>query len=93
MAPASYLRATIPEPELAAITSLLETRKLNAVDPLAYLAATVTAIVSGHKQSQINGLQPWNHSRKKPAEDCCWPIPVVGSVRRVYCLSNAKESR
>lgn len=38
----------------ATIASLIETCKLNAIDPLAYLTATLTAIVSGHKQSQIN---------------------------------------
>lgn len=45
----------------AIIASLIETCKLNAVDPLAYLTATLTAIVSGHKQSQIEGLLPWNY--------------------------------
>ncbi|SCB62389.1 IS66 C-terminal element [Rhizobium aethiopicum] len=33
--------------------------KLNAVDPQAYLTATLTAIVNGHKQSQIDELLPW----------------------------------
>jgi hypothetical protein len=36
--------------------------KLNAVDPLAYLTNTLTAIVEGHKQSQVNKLLPWNYS-------------------------------
>ena len=44
----------------ATIASLIETCKLNAVDPLVYLSATLTAIVSGHKQSQISDLLPWN---------------------------------
>jgi hypothetical protein len=35
--------------------------KLIAVDPLAYLTATLTAIVNGHKQSRINMLLPWNY--------------------------------
>jgi hypothetical protein len=35
--------------------------KLNTVDPQAYLTATLTAIVNGHKQSQIDGLLPWNY--------------------------------
>lgn len=42
----------------ATIASLIETCKLNAVDPLAYLTATLTAIV-GHKQSRIDELLPW----------------------------------
>lgn len=35
----------------AIIASLIETCKLNSVDPLAYLTATLKAIVNGHKQS------------------------------------------
>ncbi|ASY66550.1 Mobile element protein (plasmid) [Sinorhizobium sojae CCBAU 05684] len=45
----------------ATIASLVETCKLNAVDPQAYLTATLTAIVKGHKQSRIDELLPWNH--------------------------------
>lgn len=36
------------------------TCKLNSVDPLAYMTATLTAIVNGHKQSQIDRLLPWD---------------------------------
>jgi hypothetical protein len=43
------------------IASLIETCKLNGVDPHDYLADTLTAIVAGHKQSQINDLLPWNY--------------------------------
>lgn len=45
------------------IASLIETCKLNAVDPHAYLADTLTAIVDGHKQSQLNDLLPWNYNK------------------------------
>jgi transposase len=45
----------------AVIASLIETCKMNSVDPQAWLAATLTAIVSGHKQSQIHVLLPWNY--------------------------------
>ena len=44
------------------IASLIETCKLNGVDPHAYLTDTLTAIVNGHKQSQINDLLPWNYA-------------------------------
>lgn len=44
------------------IASLIETCKLNTVDPQAYLTDTFTAIVNGHKQSQIDDLLPWNHA-------------------------------
>ena len=40
------------------ITSLIETCKLNSVDPHIYLAHTLSAIVAGHKQRQINDLLP-----------------------------------
>nr|AOO93486.1 transposase [Rhizobium leguminosarum bv. trifolii] len=39
----------------------LKTCKLSAVDPQAYLTATLTAIVNGHKQSRVNELLPWNY--------------------------------
>ncbi|MBB4571302.1 hypothetical protein GGE60_005463 [Rhizobium leucaenae] len=48
----------------AVIASLIETCKLNSVDPFAYLTATLTAIVSGHKQSQIDVLMPWSCLRR-----------------------------
>ncbi|MBX5168232.1 MULTISPECIES: transposase, partial [unclassified Rhizobium] len=44
----------------ATLASLIETCKLNAVEPLAYLSATLTAIVNGHKQSKLDELLPWN---------------------------------
>ena len=44
----------------ATIASLVETCKLNAVVPQAYLTATLTSIVNGHKQSRIDELLPWN---------------------------------
>lgn len=47
----------------ATIAPLIETCKLNAVDPLAYLTATLTAIVNGHKQSRIGELLPWNFTQ------------------------------
>ena len=46
----------------AVIASLIETCKMNSVDPHAWLAATLTAIVKGHKQSQIDYLLPWNYA-------------------------------
>jgi hypothetical protein len=46
----------------ATIASLIETCKLNTVDPLAYLTSTLTAIANGHKQRQIEGLLPRNYS-------------------------------
>ena len=46
----------------AVIASLIETCKLNAVDPHAWLTSTLSAIAGGHKQSRITDLLPWNHA-------------------------------
>jgi transposase len=43
----------------AIIASLIETAKLNDVDPLAYLTSILTSIVNGHLNSQIDDLLPW----------------------------------
>ncbi len=46
----------------AILASMIETCKLNAVDPHAWLTQTMTAIATGHKQSDINNLMPWNYA-------------------------------
>ena len=46
------------------IVSLIETCKLNTVEPQAYLVATLTANVNGHKQGRIDDLLPWNYPAK-----------------------------
>jgi len=43
----------------ATIASLIETAKLNDVEPLAYLADVITKIVNGHPNSQLDDLLPW----------------------------------
>ncbi|WP_312943042.1 IS66 family transposase [Agrobacterium pusense] len=53
----------------AVIASLIESCKLNSVDPFAYLTATLTAIVSGHKQSQIDVLMPWSYGANAKRAD------------------------
>lgn len=40
------------------IASLIETCKMNGIEPQAWLTATLTAILQGHKQSQIDDLLP-----------------------------------
>jgi hypothetical protein len=42
------------------IASLIETAKINSVEPFAYLKATLEAIANGHPQSRIDDLLPWN---------------------------------
>lgn len=41
------------------IASLIETCKLNGVEPFAYLKATLEAISSGHPTDRIDDLMPW----------------------------------
>ena len=43
----------------AVIASLIETCKLNGVEPYAYLADVISKIVNGHPNSRINELLPW----------------------------------
>jgi transposase len=49
----------------AAIASLIETCKLNDVDPLAYLIDVFTRIVNGHSNSAIDQLLPWAYKRQE----------------------------
>jgi transposase len=43
----------------AVLASLIETCKLNQVDPEAYLADVITRIVQGHPNSRLDELLPW----------------------------------
>jgi transposase len=45
------------------IVSLIQTCKINSVEPFAYLRATLTAIANGHPPSRLDDLQPWNFTR------------------------------
>ena len=44
------------------IASLIETCKLNAVDPQAYLADVLTRLVNRHPARQIDQLMPWAYA-------------------------------
>ncbi len=41
------------------IASLIETCKLNGIEPFAYIKATLEAIASGHPVDRIDELMPW----------------------------------
>jgi transposase len=43
----------------AVVASLVETCKLNGVEPQAYLADVITRIVAGHPQRRLDELLPW----------------------------------
>nr|WP_255412132.1 transposase domain-containing protein [Brucella anthropi] len=40
--------------------TLLQTSKMNNVDPLAWLSQTLTRIVQGWPVTEIEALMPWN---------------------------------
>jgi hypothetical protein len=45
----------------ATIATLLQTAKMNDVDPLTWLAQTLQRIANGWPISQIEKLMPWNY--------------------------------
>ena len=45
----------------ATIATLLQTAKMNDVDPLTWLALTLERIANGWPISQIEKLMPWNY--------------------------------
>lgn len=49
----------------AVIASLIETCKLNGVDPLNYLTDVLARIVNGHPNSQIDQLLPLAYRRQE----------------------------
>jgi hypothetical protein len=42
------------------VASLIETCKINGIEPFAYLKAILTAIANGHPQNCIDDLLSWN---------------------------------
>jgi transposase len=46
------------------IASLIETCKLNAVDPQAYLADVLSRLINRHPASQIDQLMPWAYANR-----------------------------
>ena len=44
----------------AMLASLIETCKLNHIEPHSYITAVLTAIVNDHKQKDFDQLLPWN---------------------------------
>ena len=47
----------------AAIASLIETAKLNGVNPHAWLTDTLTKLVNSWPASRIDELMPWAHAK------------------------------
>lgn len=46
----------------AVIASLVETCKLNGVEPLTYLTSVIARILAGHPQSGLDDLLPWAYA-------------------------------
>src|SRR3954452_1540218 len=53
----------------AVVASLIETCKLNAIDPQAYLTDVLTKIVNRHPNSRIDELLPWAYAAKHSLKD------------------------
>jgi transposase len=53
----------------AVIASLIETCKLNGIDPYAYLADVITRIVNGHPNSRLDELLPWTYHAAQSFKD------------------------
>jgi transposase len=53
----------------AIVASLLETCKLNSVDPQAYMADVLTKIVNGHLASKLDELMPWAYATPAALRD------------------------
>ena len=45
------------------IVSLIETAKLNGIDPQAWLADTLAQLAAGHHATAFDALMPWYHAR------------------------------
>ncbi len=45
----------------AVIASMIETCKLNAIDPQAWLTDTLSKLAAGHRNARIDELMPWNY--------------------------------
>jgi hypothetical protein len=50
----------------AIVASLIETCKLNRIDPQAWMADTLAKIVNGYPNSQIDDLLPWAYAPPQP---------------------------
>jgi hypothetical protein len=46
----------------AILASLIETAKMNSVEPHAYVADILTRLANGHQNSRLDELLPWNYA-------------------------------
>ena len=69
----------------AAIASLIETCKLNGVDPHAYLNDVITKIVNGHPNSRVDELLPWAYPAASALKEVALrtALTFISSARKV----------
>lgn len=53
----------------AVVSTLIETCKLNGVDPMAYIADVLAKIVDGHLASKLDELMPWAYAQPVDLKD------------------------
>ena len=59
------------------IATLIETAKMNGVEPYAYLKATLEAIAAGHPASKIDELLPWGLRPRRTLNPACSAGPCA----------------
>ncbi|WP_435528498.1 transposase domain-containing protein [Mesorhizobium shangrilense] len=69
----------------------IETRKLNDVEPLGYLADCSPGIIDGHPNRRIGNLLPWAHIRSRTSRP--WPENGASSLRRKVQSSKSTTQR
>ena len=73
----------------AIVASLIQTAKLNDLEPLAWLTDVLERIVSGRtKRNALDTLLPWNWAHRKRPK---WPIR--GKPTSPWCAGDAYTAR
>jgi hypothetical protein len=77
----------------AVLASLVETCKLNGIEPNAYLADVLSRLVNAHPNSRINELLPWAYvacEHRLPTVRCV-PVFTAAGRRRPLCLAGVAQ--
>ena len=73
----------------ACLASLIETCKLNRVNPQAYFTDLLTRLVNGWPQKRIDELMPWHWAPERPPDpsnfEGWWGTAYVWRIRRQLC--------
>ena len=76
----------------ALLASIVATCKLGDVNPVAYIAETLQAIIDGHPRSRIEELMPWNF-RKASSQNASGIGKALRSLRNATSSSRTSEAR